>query len=62
VKRTLEWSKILSSERKGIWATDHRAFERRDKGVHVSKIKYTINSILYKNIANKSQETPEKVP
>ncbi len=33
MKRTLEWSKSLFSERKGIWATDRRAFERRDKGV-----------------------------
>ncbi len=34
--------------------------KRRDKGVHMSKIRYGINSIGYKNIANKSQETPEK--
>jgi hypothetical protein len=33
--------------------------KRRNKGVHTSKIKYTINSIVYKNIANRSQETPE---
>jgi hypothetical protein len=32
--------------------------KRRDKGVYISKIKYAINSIGYKNIANKSQETP----
>ncbi len=34
--------------------------KRRDKGVHMSKIRYGIDSIGYKNIANKSQETPEK--
>jgi len=33
--------------------------KRRDKGVHISKIKYDINSIGYKNIANNTQETPE---
>jgi hypothetical protein len=33
--------------------------KRRDKGVYISKIKHAINSIGYKNIGNKSQETPE---
>ena len=32
--------------------------KRRDKGVHLSKIKYAINSISCTNIVNKSQETP----
>jgi len=32
--------------------------KRRDKGVHISKIKYGINSMGYKNIANNTQETP----
>ena len=34
VKRTLEWSKIIFSERKGIRATDQKALKRRDKGIH----------------------------
>ena len=33
VKRTLEWSKILFSEQKGIWATHPEALKRGDKGV-----------------------------
>ena len=33
VKRTLEWSKILFSERKGIWVTAREALKRGDKGV-----------------------------
>jgi hypothetical protein len=33
VKRTLEWSKILFRERKGIRATGVEALKRRDSGV-----------------------------
>ncbi|MFB0505530.1 MAG: hypothetical protein ACETWT_02240 [Thermodesulfobacteriota bacterium] len=33
--------------------------KRRDKGVHVSKQKYLINSTGYQNIADKSQETSD---
>jgi hypothetical protein len=33
VKRTLEWSKIIFSERKGIRATDRRMLKRRDEGL-----------------------------
>jgi hypothetical protein len=32
--------------------------ERRNNGVYLSEIKYTINSIDCKNIVNKNQETP----
>jgi hypothetical protein len=35
--------------------------KRRDNGVHLSKIKYTINSIDCKNIVVKDQETPVTV-
>jgi hypothetical protein len=36
-----------------------KGLKRRNKGVHISKIKNVTNSIGYKNIANKSQETPD---
>jgi len=35
--------------------------KRRDNGFHVFKMKYTINSIGYKNMANKNQVTPGKM-
>ena len=35
--------------------------KRRNKGVHLSKIKYTINSIDCKNIVVKNQETPVRI-
>ncbi len=39
--------------------TRTRNSERRDKGAHVSKQRYLINSTGYENIASKSQETPD---
>jgi len=35
--------------------------KRRDKGVHLSEIKNTINSIDYKKNCQQNQETPEKM-
>jgi len=58
VKRTLEWSKIIFSERRGTRATDRKALKRRDGGVLLQRSKKEILSRNYENIWSESPETP----
>jgi hypothetical protein len=58
VKRALEWSKIIFSERRGIRATDQEALKRRDGGVLLQRSKKERLLRDYENTWSESPEIP----
>jgi len=59
VKRTVEWAKIIFSERMGIRATNEKALQRRDHDDLLRKTESVMKSKGYRNLTNKNQETPD---
>ena len=61
VKRTLEWSKIPFSKRRGMWPTGPKTLKRRNKGVPLKKDFFNGIQALVEKSVDRFEETPERM-